>query len=669
MRGRIMREPVERVQNPFKKKRKQISDPYPSFENFRVDFQSLIEKIPAVVYITALDDKGTRLYVSPQIEKMLGFPWVQWMEDPHLWFKQIYPEDRKRVLMEFYKSQQDNTSFSCEYRLMTNDGRIVWVRDEANIVRDSNGDPSYIQGVLLDLSDILQPREVLLKNENKFRTIFEEIAVGIALVNQEGRIVESNRALQKMLGYGGEELFNRSLHEFVYAEDRDKDLVLYKKMIEEKQTSYRGERRYLRKDGSLFWGRIHITLVWNLKGEFQSMIHMVEDITEWKQLEIQFLQAQKMESVGRLASGIAHDLNNLFTVLSGYSQLSLMDLKEDGPLRENLLEIKKTIHKASQLTNRLLAISRHQVMDMKLVDLNQLVRDLENILVRTIGEDIELVTHLDEEVGRVKTDPTQMEQVILNLVVNARDAMPNGGRLVIETRNVDLDETYAQTHFNISPGRFVLLSIRDTGCGMTPEIKERIFDPFFTTKTKEKGTGLGLSTVYNIIKQSGGNIWVYSEPGQGSTFKIYLPRVEQDAVSKDSSSHRDEKIEFPHGKETLLFVEDEVSLRSLSSRILRNQGYTVLEASNGEEALGLVRRSMDRSIHLLITDLVMPQMGGKQLVEEFKRLYPEARILFISGYGEEEILHQESNLPNGFFLPKPFSPLELSQKVREVLDR
>jgi len=552
---------------------------------------------------------------------------------------------------------------------MTNDGRIVWVRDEANIVRDSNGDPSYIQGVLLDLSDILQPREVLLKNENKFRTIFEEIAVGIALVNQEGRIIESNRALQKMLGYGGEELFNRSLHEFVYAEDKDKDLDLYKKMIKEKQTSYRGERRYLRKDGSLFWGRIHITLVWNLKGEFQSMIHMVEDINEWKQLEIQFLQAQKMETVGRLAGGIAHDLNNLFTVLSGYSQLSLMDLKEDGSLRENLLEIKKAIHKASQLTNRLLAISRHQVMDMKVIDLNQLVRDLENILVRTIGEDIELVTHLDEEVGRVKTDPTQMEQVILNLVVNARDAMPNGGRLVIETRNVDLDETYAQTHFNISPGRFVLLSIRDTGCGMTPEIKERIFDPFFTTKTKEKGTGLGLSTVYNIIKQSGGNIWVYSEPGQGSTFKIYLPRVEQEAVSKDSSFHRDEKIEFPHGKETLLFVEDEVSLRSLSSKILRNQGYTVLEASNGEEALELVRRSMDRPIHLLITDLVMPQMGGKQLVEEFKRLYPEARILFISGYGEEEILHQESNLPNGFFLPKPFSPLELSQKVREVLDR
>jgi nitrogen-specific signal transduction histidine kinase len=392
---------------------------------------------------------------------------------------------------------------------------------------------------------------------------------------------------------------------------------------------------------------------------------MIEDITAWKQLETQFLQSQKMETVGQLAGGIAHDLNNLFTILSGYSQLSLLEISEDHPLRGNLEEIRRTTDRAAQLTHQLLAISRRQVLDMKVLNLNQLLKGLERMLGRIIGEDIELITRLAGDLGRVKTDPGQIEQAILNLVVNARDAMPNGGKLIIETHNVELDETYTRSHFNVTPGRYIQLSVTETGCGMSPEVKEKIFDPFFTTKRKGRGTGLGLSMVYGIVKQSGGYIWVYSEINQGTTFKIYLPWVDEEA---DDLSRQEETGDFPQGDETILLVEDEDSLRNLTAKVLRDQGYMVFEAANGDEAMGLARELAHKKIHLVLTDLVMPQMGGKELVEQFKLLHPDTRILFISGYTDGIMIHQASLKPGTPFLQKPFSPMELARKVREVLD-
>ncbi|OGP63982.1 MAG: hypothetical protein A2169_12915 [Deltaproteobacteria bacterium RBG_13_47_9] len=441
----------------------------------------------------------------------------------------------------------------------------------------------------------------------------------------------------------------------------------YKKLLIGKQDHYQIEKRYIRKDGGAVWGRVNVSLVRNAKGEPQYTIHMVEDINEWKRLETQFLQSQKMETVGRLAGGIAHDLNNLFTVLSGYSQLSLLGLKENDPLRENLEEIKRTTERAAELTHRLLAFSRRQILDMKALDLNTLVRGLEKMVGRIIGEDIELTTHLAEDLGRVKTDPGQIEQVILNLVVNARDAMPNGGKLILETSNVILNEDYARTHISVMPGRYAMLSVSDTGCGMSTEVKERIFDPFFTTKGKEKGTGLGLSTVYGIIKQSGGNIWVYSEPGQGATFKIYLPRVEEETEA-EALPHQDDTGDFPRGTETVLLVEDEPLVRNLVARVLRDQGYTVLEAANGDEAMHMVREHLREKIHLLLTDVVMPQMGGKELVEQFMALHSDAKVLFISGYTDKAIAHQALFRPGAPFLQKPFSPMALAKKVRDVLD-
>jgi CheY-like chemotaxis protein len=335
-------------------------------------------------------------------------------------------------------------------------------------------------------------------------------------------------------------------------------------------------------------------------------------------------------------------------------------------LRDNAEEIRKSTERAENLTRQLLAFSRRQVMEMKVFDLNDLLRNLEKMLCRVIGEDIELTTLLAEDLGRVKVDPGQIEQVILNLAVNARDAMPSGGKLTLETANVEIDEAYARSHISVVPGHYVLLSVSDTGGGMPPEVKEQIFEPFFTTKGKGKGTGLGLSTVYGIVKQSGGNIWVYSEPGKGTTFKIYLPRVEEEV---DALPRRDEPSDLPKGNETILLVEDDSSVRDLAARFLRGQGYKILEATNGNEAIRIARKSKKEKVHLLLTDMVMPQMGGKELVERFRSIHPEIKVLFISGYTDTAITHHGLSEPNTTLLQKPFSLTSLAQKVREVLDK
>ena len=383
-------------------------------------------------------------------------------------------------------------------------------------------------------------------------------------------------------------------------------------------------------------------------------------------LQEQLRQSQKMEAIGQLAGGIAHDFNNLLTIIKGYSQLSLLDLKESDPLWGNIQEIQKATQRATDLTRQLLAFSRRQILDLKVIDLNSLLKDLDKMLRRIIGEDIELATLLTEELGRVKIDPGQFEQMILNLAVNARDAMPSGGKLTIETANVILDEEYAHTHIGVTPGPYVRLSVSDTGVGIPMEVKEKVFEPFFTTKEKGKGTGLGLSTVYGIVKQSGGNIWVYSEPAHGTTFKIYLPRVEEDL---DTLYGRDESDFLPGGGETVLLVEDEPSVRDLAHRLLNQQGYKVLEAANGEEALHVAQEHAGEKIHLLLTDVVMPRMGGKELTDQLKIFRPDIKVLYASGYTDNAIVHHGVLERGTHFLQKPFSPSGLVRKVREVLDR
>jgi PAS domain S-box-containing protein len=380
--------------------------------------------------------------------------------------------------------------------------------------------------------------------------------------------------------------------------------------------------------------------------------------------EEELRQSQKMEAVGRLAGGIAHDFNNLLTVINGYSELILHRLGPADPIRAELEAIKQAGARAAALTGQLLAFSRRQALQSRVLDLNAVVANMDSMLRRTIGEDIELRTVLQPELGRVKADPGQIEQVILNLAVNARDAMPHGGRLTIETADVELDETQTRRLLTVIPGPHVLLAVSDTGCGMDKETQARIFEPFFTTKEKGKGTGLGLSTVYGIVKQSGGSIWVYSEPGRGTTFKIYLPRVEEpaEAVEPDTAG-----APSPGGTETILLVEDEAGVRSLARTALQAYGYTVLEASNGSEALQICERH-EGPIHLLVTDVVMPGMSGKELADRLASGRPEIKALYVSGYTDGSIIHHGMLDPSVAFLQKPFSPDALARKAREVLD-
>jgi Signal transduction histidine kinase len=372
-----------------------------------------------------------------------------------------------------------------------------------------------------------------------------------------------------------------------------------------------------------------------------------------------------MEAIGRLAGGVAHDFNNLLTVIMGYCELSLLDLSKDDPGRQKLNEISKAAERAGNLTRQLLAFSRRQILEMKVINLNTILSDLEKMLLRVIGEDIELKTVFADDLGMVKVDPGQMEQVLLNLVVNAKDSMPQGGKLFIETANVELDEGYTRSLAGMIPGAYVMLSVSDRGVGMTREVQEQIFDPFFTTKEKDKGTGLGLSTVYGIVKQSGGDIYVYSEVGKGTTFKIYLPRVFE-PLEEFNRVVPSEKI--PQGNETVLVVEDDGNVRKVTGDILRMQGYKILEAAGGEEALIICEKEKN-PIHLILTDVVMPQMNGPQLIERVMQVRQDFKALYMSGYADETVIHHRLLERGVNIIHKPFTVEKLARKVREVLDK
>jgi PAS domain S-box-containing protein len=422
------------------------------------------------------------------------------------------------------------------------------------------------------------------------------------------------------------------------------------------------EFRSLEKDGH--WLELEASLSFTTIADKSFLMVVVRDIRDRRRLEEQLRQSQKMDAIGKLASGVAHDFNNLLTAITGYSQLALQNLKPDHPLRAELGEIQKAADKAASLTHQLLAFSRKQPVTQRIINLNTTVLDMQRMLTRIIGSHIDLRTFLGESLGQVKADPDQIGQVILNLIVNARDAMPNGGKLTIETTNVDFDEEAALHHGRLQPGPWVLLSVSDSGCGMDSETQSHVFEPFFTTKEPGKGTGIGLSTVYAIVEQSGGGIWVYSEPNRGTTFKIYLPRV-------DGESERRTPGPLPEADsevfETVLLVEDDEMVRHLMRQVLARRGYTVFEARQSAEAIEACR-TQQGVIHLLVTDMVMPGLNGWELAQRVVELRPEIKTLFVSGYAEAALIHQgiQDNTVN--FLQKPFSPAAFASKVRAILD-
>ncbi len=477
-------------------------------------------------------------------------------------------------------------------------------------------------------------------------------------------VVRWNPAAQRLYGYAKEEIIGKPVS-LLIPPDRLDELtsILGQVRRGEAVKPFQTVRR--RKDGGLIDVLLGVSPIKDAEGRLVGASGISHDITEARRLEEQYRQAQKMEAVGHLAGGVAHDFNNLLTVINGYSDLLLGRLGPEDPMRGLLAEIHKAGERAGSLTRQLLAFSRRQVLEPKVLDLNAVVSDTEKMLRRLIGEDVLLAVVLDPVLGRVKVDPGQMQQVLLNLAVNARDAMPQGGRLTIETRNVTLDEDYARTHPDIRPGEYAMLAVSDSGVGMDGATKARLFEPFFTTKGPGKGTGLGLATVYGIVKQSGGSIEVYSEPGQGATFKVYLPRV-QEPVSSGKSFYGLRTM--PRGSETVLLVEDEDAVRALAGHVLRSCGYAVLEAADGRQAVQVAEKHRG-PIDLLVSDVVMPHLGGRQLAERLVAGRPGLKVLFLSGYTDDAVVRHGVLGADYAFLQKPFTTAGLAQKVREVLDQ
>lgn len=442
-------------------------------------------------------------------------------------------------------------------------------------------------------------------------------------------------------------------------------------MLERQGTIQGFETRFLRRDGQAIWVSLNGRSVRDQNGGGVVFDCTAEDMSARKradaalrEMEEQLRQAQKMEAIGQLAAGVAHDFNNLLTIINGYSELLILSLPRDDPSRTLLDEIRSAGERSATLTRQLLVFSRKQVVAPRVLDLNEVVADAEKLLRRLIGEDVRLIVSLAAGLGAVTADPGHIEQVLLNLAINAPDAMPRGGNLTIETQNPDLDDGYARMHAGVQPGPYVLLVVSDTGCGMTPEVMARIFEPFFTTKGPGKGTGLGLATVFGIVKQADGTIEVSSQPGVGTTFKVYLPTTNNPAASGKSLSGIQSAA---HGTETVLLVEDEVGVRALTRHVLAGCGYTVIEAANGEEALRIAAKH-PTPFHLLVTDVVMPGMGGRELVEHLRTRHPNTKVLYLSGYTDDAVVTHGVLRAEVHFLQKPFSTFALAHKVREVLD-
>jgi PAS domain S-box-containing protein len=550
-----------------------------------------------------------------------------------------------------------------EFHLVTTFGNEVWL--------DCNFIPFNINGRphLLFLADDITRRkraeQQLRESEEQFRLIAENVADLIAVVDLDGKRVYNSPSYKGILGDPNMARGTISFNE-IHPDDQEKIKRIFQDTVRS-GVGQRAEFRFLQKDGSVRFIESQGSVSRDAEGKVAKVIVVSRDVTERKILEQQLLQAQKMEAIGQLAGGVAHDFNNLLTVINGYSQLLLEKLDPESVYRGSIAEIQKAGQRAAILTRQLLAFSRRQILAPQVIDLNVVVSEIEKMLKRLIGEDITLEVKLSPDLGKAYVDPGQIEQVITNLTVNARDAMPKGGRITIETDNIRLDEEYARTHQEVQPGEYVMLGISDTGHGMDAATRARIFEPFFTTKEKGKGTGLGLSMVHGIVKQSKGSIWVYSEPGQGTVFKIYFPRM-MDETRETRELERTSASPARGGNETILVTEDQEAVRVLVSAALKSKGYDVLESSRGEVALQIGKQN-GKPIHLLITDVVMPGIGGRELAQNLALQHPQMKVLYMSGYTDDAIVRHGMIEKGLNFIQKPFSPEALAHKVRRILDQ
>jgi two-component system cell cycle sensor histidine kinase/response regulator CckA len=621
-------------------------------------YNAILDNVPAVATIKDLEGRYT--FVNREFEKT----WRVRREDVlgKTNFGVIPPQVAASLLAQDGAVIETRGSQTSEMTVSGPDGERTYLCLKFPLF-DLNEAIYATCTIATDISESKRAKEALKEREEQFRATFEQAAVGIAHVSPDGgQWLRVNQRWCDIIGYTHEEILDLSFKDITHPDDLETDYNYLRRMLAGEIESYSIEKRYIHKEGSIIWINLTVSLMHGSAGEPKYFISVIEDITNRKKVEEQLAHAQKLDSIGRLAGGIAHDFNNLLTAIMGFTELAAERVSADTEASGFLANTLHAGERATALTRQLLSFARRQVIEPRTIDINFLLFQLDKMLRRIIGENVDLVILPESPLWSVRADPSQVEQVIVNLAVNARDAMPEGGKLTIETRSVTLDEEYARQYAEVTPGEYVMLAVSDTGTGMTEEVKQHIFEPFFTTKDPGKGTGLGLATCYGIVKQSGGHLWFYSEPGYGTSFKVYLPRDPSEVSVAVVNSTR-----LVGGTETILVAEDEDIVRDFAMRKLRDSGYNVLEASDGVEALAKAR-AYEGKIDLLLTDVVMPHMGGKALADRLSEERQGIKILYTSGYTDQAIIHSGSLDEGVTFMQKPYTSSSLTRKVRETLD-
>ncbi len=631
-------------------------------------FRDLVETTSDWVW--EVDENLRYTYASPKVRDILGYEPEEVLG--RLPMDLMAPDEAERLSAMIADTIAKQAPFvALENTNVHRDGHLVVLETNGIPFFDAQGTFRGYRGIDREVSERKRAEQELRRERDFSSAIVDTVGSLVVVLDRVGRIVRFNRACEQCTGYSAEEVTGKPFWDlFLTSEEyegiRDAflsimsmSLVPDRPEFPSRRVNYwltrSGERRLIEWSNTVITGR---------DGSVEYVIGTGIDITDQRQLEEQFRQAQKMEAVGNLAGGVAHDFNNLLTVINGYSQLVLDQLGDDSPLSKEVLEIRNAGERATSLVRQLLAFSRKQMAQPRVLDLNAVVAGVSTMLRRLIGENVELVTNLDPALPPVKADPGQVEQIVMNLAVNAVDAMPLGGKLTVETRTVDLDGAYAARHLGVQPGCYALLAVSDTGHGIDSEVRPHLFEPFFTTKEVGRGTGLGLSTVYGIVKQNDGHVWAYSEPGIGATFKVYLPAAEGPVAPVSPAPAA---AEPESGTETILLVEDEPALRAMTKEVLRRHGYSVLEASNAAEALRLADEQGCR-IDLLLTDVVMPGMNGRELASRLAERCTGIKVLFVSGYTDSAVIQHGLLSASAEFLEKPFPPSVLLRRIRQLLD-
>ncbi|MCP4205118.1 MAG: PAS domain S-box protein [bacterium] len=621
-------------------------------------YRALAEHSPTGIFHS--DPQGKTLYVNKAWSDITGLSLEQALEDG--WRDAIHPADRDFKVAEWNDAiKRQRPLRGRGYRVLRPDGSIVWVEGFAAPLLNDTGEILGYVGSIYDITSQKESEEIIRESEEKYRTLFEQSHDVIYISTVDGRFIDINPAGVELFGFKSREhLLNADLGRDLYV-DPEERRQLVRRLMEEGSV-HAVELHLKAQDDRPLTVLASINTVRDAKGDATAFRGILHDITATKQLERELRQSQKMEAIGRLAGGVAHDFNNLLTAVIGYADLISMTLPASSSLTRHAEEIKAVSKRGAALTNQLLSFSRRRALAPTIVSVNQSVADMNELLSRLIATDVELVTELEAEDDFIRADPTQLEQIIINLVINARDAMPEGGILRISTRSLDSERVLNTRHALSGKGPWIRLAVSDTGTGIPEEIQDQIFEPFFSTKDDSKGTGLGLSTVYGAVQQNGGSVYFSSQPGLGTTFEIFLPTVDDrpEVIDDETTPMAD-----LHGSETVLVAEDEPAVRSLLTNLLLQQGYHVLAAENGEEALEIAR-SFDGTIDLLISDIVMPKLNGIDLARTLRKELPHVRIGLLTGYSQSEtVLDSVCD----FYLIKPFAPKVLALRARQILDR